>query len=103
VTLIHQILKKIKALKSPDFFFTTVNRGSQNIKGCLIFFFLFSHLVYSQIWLNILLWMIASLATLQNWEKKKKKSDKSDQKNCIFGGGCHKIMFVGYNFKISLK
>ncbi len=47
--------------------------------------------------------MIASLATLQNWEKKKKKSDKSDQKNCIFGGGCHKIMFVGYNFKISLK
>jgi hypothetical protein len=33
----------------------------------------------------------------------KKKSDKSDQKNCIFGGGCHKIMFVGYNFKNSLK
>jgi hypothetical protein len=28
---------------------------------------------------------------------------KSDQEICIFGGGCHKIMFVGYNFKISLK
>jgi hypothetical protein len=32
-----------------------------------------------------------------------KQLSNSDPKFCIFGGGCHTIMFVGYNFRISLK
>jgi hypothetical protein len=64
---------------------------------------LLSHPVYSQIWLNCRMWMIATLATFQNWQRtildvSKQESTSKSNRRLLPTEGMYALLHSGLNY-----